>query len=80
LDYGAGYLTRRVICTGKISYQGSLIFITTALAGWEVGLRCVSPTQVEVWFSYLLLGTIDLQTNRFGSAPSRSAKAVGLAA
>jgi putative transposase len=80
LDYGAGYLTRRVICTGKISYQGRLIFITTALAGWDVGLRCVSPTQVEVWFGYLLLGTIDLQTNRFGSAPSRSAKAVGLAA
>lgn len=80
LDYGRGYLTRRVICTGTISYQGHLIFITTALAGWEVGLRSVSPTRVEVWFSYLLLGTIDLQTNRFGSAPSRSAKAVGLAA
>ncbi len=80
LDYGRGYLTRRVICTGKISYQGHLIFITTALIGWEVGLRTVSPTQVEVWFSYLFLGTIDLQTNRFGSAPSRSAKAVGLAA
>lgn len=80
LDYGPGYLTRRVICTGKISYGGCLIFITTALAGWEIGLRCVSATHTEVWFGYLLLGTIDLQTNRFGSAPSRSAKATGLAA
>ena len=44
----------------------------------EFALKALA--QVEVWFSYLLLGTIDLQTNRFGSAPSRSAKAVGLAA
>jgi len=80
LDYGPGFLTRKVSCIGKIHYQARAIFITTALAGWEVGLRVISPTHLEVWFNYLLLGTIDLQTNRFGSAPSRSAKAVGLAA
>ena len=80
LDYGPGFLTRKITCIGKLHYQRRPIFITTALAGWEVGLRVVSATQLEVWFYYLLLGTIDLQTNRFGSAPSRSAKAVGLAA
>jgi len=80
LDYGPGFLTRKVSTIGIVHYQGHHIFITTALAGWEVGLRVISPTHLEVWFNYLFLGTIDLQTNRFGSAPSRSAKAVGLAA
>src|SRR4051812_16878069 len=80
LDYGPGFVTRKVSMIGKIHYEGRPIFITTALAGWEVGLRITSPTQLEVWFNYLLLGSVDLQTNRFGSAPSRSAKAVGLAA
>lgn len=80
LDYGPGFLTRKISRIGKLGYHGRPIFITTALAGREVGLRVVSPTHLEVWFNYLLLGTIDLQTNRFGSAPSRSAKAVGLAA
>ena len=80
LDYGTGFLTRKVSTIGKLHYHGHGIFITTALAGWEVGLRTVSADQVEVWFNYLLLGTIDLKTNRFGCAPSRSAKAVRLAA
>lgn len=80
LDYGPGFLTRKVSVIGNIHYQGRPIFISTALAGWEVGLRILSPTQLEVWFNYLLLGSVDLLTNRFGSAPSRSAKAVRLAA
>jgi transposase InsO family protein len=80
LDYGPGFLPRKVTAGGTINYEGRRLFLTTALTGWTVGLRIVSGTQVEVWFNYLLLGSIDLQTNRFGSAPSRSAKAVGLAA
>jgi putative transposase len=80
LDYGPGYLPRKVSSIGNINYEGRRIFITTALAGWTVGLRILSATHVEVWFNYLLLGSFDLQTNRFVSAPSRSAKAVGLAA
>jgi transposase InsO family protein len=80
LDYGPGYLPRLVTCNGVIRYRGKLIFLSSALAGWHVGLRIVSTHLLEVWFNYLFLGTIDLLTNRFGSAPSRSAKAVGLAA
>jgi putative transposase len=80
LDYGTGFLTRKVGRIGTIDYDARRIFITTALKGHHVGLRILSPNLVEVWFNYLHLGTIDLQTNRFVSAPSRSAKAVGLAA
>ena len=80
LDYGPGFLPRKVTGGGNINYEGRRLFLTTALTGWTVGLRIVSVTHVEVWFNSLLLGAFDLQTNRFASAPSRSAKAVGLAA
>lgn len=80
LDYGTGFFTRKVDANGMIKCEGQQVFITTALAGWELGLRVVGPDQLDVWFNYLFVGSINLQTYRFGSAPSRSAKAVCLAA
>lgn len=80
LDYGCGFVPRLISSIGKISYQGRMIFITTALAGWHVGLKLIAPELLEVWFNYLRLGSINLKTNRFDSAPSRSVKPVGLAA
>jgi transposase InsO family protein len=80
LDYGVGYLPRLVNSTGAISYRGGLIHVSAVFAGWHVGLRLRDELTIEVWFSYLLVGTIDLQTRRFASAPSRSVKAPGLAA
>jgi len=80
LDYGPGFLPRLVTSTGTIRFRGRLIFITTAVAGWHVGLRIIAADLAEVWFNYVRLGTLDLKTHRFGFAPSRSAKAVGLAA
>ena len=75
-----GRFPRKVTIRGVIKWNSQNIFISTALAGWEVGLRVVAGESLEVWLNYLLMGSIDLQTNRFGSAPSRSAKAVSLAA
>lgn len=80
IDYGTGFFVRKVATNGTIKWSGQMILITTALAGSEVGLRLVSADRLEVSFNYLHLGAIDLQTYRFGSAPSRSAKAVCLAA
>ncbi len=80
LDYGTGFFTRKVDPSGVIKYQGQCIYVTSVLAGREVGLRLASAEQLEVWFHSLQLGAINLQTYRFGSAPSRSAKAVSLAA
>lgn len=80
LDYGSGFLPRLVSANGTIRYHGKIIFITVALAQLHVGLRIRSCAILEVWFNYLLVGTLNLQTNRFHSAPSRSVKVVGLAA
>ena len=80
LDYGAGYLPRRVTTAGEIRFRGHRTFITTALAHQCVGLRLRDAATAEVWFNYLLIGTINLNTKRFDSAPSRSVKALGVAA
>lgn len=80
IDYGPGFFSRKVSPSGTIKWAGHLVPITTTLAGWEVGLQLASADRLEVWFNYLHIGGIDLQTYRFGSAPSRSAKAVCLAA
>lgn len=80
INYGAGFFLRKVSPSGAIRWNGQMIGITATLAGHEVGLRLTSSERLEVWFNHLQLGAIDLQTYRFGSAPSRSAKAVGLAA
>lgn len=80
LDYGPGYLPRLVNSTGSICYHGRLIFVSASLAGWHVGLRLRDADTAEVWFSYLLVGALNLKTMRFASAPSRSVKAHGLAA
>jgi transposase InsO family protein len=80
LDYGTGFFIRKVDHNGTIKCQGHRVFLTTALVNWEVGLRLVGTDNLEVWFNYLFVGTINLQTYRFGSAPSRSAKAISLAA
>ncbi len=80
LDYGTGFFTRKILANGMIKWTGQSIRVTTALAGLDVGLRLVSADRLEVWLNYLHIGAIDLQTYRFGSAPSRSAKAVCLAA
>lgn len=80
LDYETGFFPRKVSSKGTLRWNNKRVFISTALAGWDLGLRVAANEQLEVWLNYLFIGTIDLQTNRFGSAPSRSAKAVGLAA
>jgi len=68
LDYG-GMTTRRVQPkSGVISYRQEKIMITTALAGWTVGLKPQANGLVEVWFSNLLLGHIDPETSSFQAA------------
>ena len=80
LDYGVGYLPRLVNSIGSISYRGTLIHVSAVFSGWHVGLRIRDELAAEVWFNYLLVGTLNLQTMHFASAPSRCVKAHGLAA
>jgi hypothetical protein len=63
----------RVRASGTIHYEGAPIFLSTALAGWDVGLRTGDTETVEVYFAQLLLGHIEPQTQAFvtGTPPAK---------
>lgn len=64
IDY-EGLSTRRVQAVGTIGYQGETIFLTQALARWDVGLRPRPDGNLDVFFARLLLGQIEPQTAAF---------------
>lgn len=78
IDY-PGMAKRKVNKIGEIGYEGHRIFLSQALAGWEVGLRPCGEGVMEVYFSRLLLGNLEAETAAFipvtKPAPSRSPKA-----
>ena len=73
VDYG-GMQTRRVQLRGAITYGNHSILISSALAGWSVGLRGCDNDLVEVLFCKLLLGHIDPATASFKPALPREKK------
>jgi hypothetical protein len=56
---------RRVGAKGAIKVDNQHFFLTTALAGWDVGLKPLAKERLEVWFGRLLLGEIDLAASNF---------------
>ena len=45
--------SRLVDSCGKISLDGERLFLTTALAGWSVGLKPINLERMDVWFGRL---------------------------
>lgn len=68
VEYPAEYFRRRTNDAGQISLEGVPIRISTAIAGWDVGLKKLSAKSYSVWFGTLCLGTIDLETEGFKAA------------
>lgn len=56
---------RKVNRTGKIVYGKEGVFVSQALAGWEVGLSPRSDSSLDVYFSRLLLGRLEPETAAF---------------
>jgi len=78
LDYGTMDKRRVNAKTGVIRYCNELIKLSITLGGWDVGLAPKENDLVEVWFSRLLLGHIDLQTSSFSPVlPTRNEVASG---
>ncbi len=57
--------SRRVNPVGEIGWAGERVFISTALAGWSVGLEPCGPSQYHVYFGRLRLGQLDESTGAF---------------
>lgn len=62
--------SRRVHRAGKIKYEGEQIYLSTALGGWDVGLKSRGDGAVEVYFARLLLGWIEPGSGAFMPALS----------
>lgn len=58
LEYGR-MAQRKVRPQGIITWRRDWIFISSALAGWSVGLEPAERNRWKVWFGRLLLGQID---------------------
>jgi transposase InsO family protein len=71
IDYGSDMLTRKVSKAGMITWGQIKIFVSGALAGWPVGLRQCDPDHLEIWFTNLLLGHLEVSSARFLRAASR---------
>lgn len=54
-----GMSARRVNQIGQISHEGNRVFISMALAGWDVGLRARGEGTLEVHFARLALGLLE---------------------
>jgi putative transposase len=63
--------TRRVSRQGLIKLDGEALFLSSALAGWSIGLKPIAADLMEVWFGRLLLGQVDLTTSSFIRADLR---------
>jgi transposase InsO family protein len=74
VDYG-DMQSRRVNVAGYIDYCGARYPLSSALGGWSVGISPRADGQVEVWFSKLLLGHIDLATQSFAAVRTDGRKA-----
>jgi putative transposase len=70
LDYPK-MCVRQVGNDGLIKLDGQPLFLSTALAGWSVGLKPVRADVMEVWFGRLLLGQVELATSSFIRADTR---------
>jgi transposase InsO family protein len=80
LEYGPGFVVRRIAGNGLLAYRRNRVFVSAALAGCDVGLRRIDADAFEVWLNYLMLGTINFQTLSFLGAPSRPSEAERLSA
>ena len=76
LDYGSMETRKVTPLSGTIGFRSEKIMLSTALAGWNVGLAEQPDGLVEVWFASLLLGHINPATSSFSaSVPARGAAA-----
>lgn len=72
LDYKLPIQPRKVRNTGDFKWCDRSIWLSTALAGWSVGVEADSGNETKVWFGRLLLGHIDERAGVFVPITTRS--------
>jgi len=64
VEYDSWMAVRRVVPSGGIMWRNNYIYVSQTLAGESVGLKQITDTTWELWFSSYLLGMIDEKTNK----------------
>ncbi|MCZ7585218.1 MAG: integrase core domain-containing protein [Deltaproteobacteria bacterium] len=77
LDYPDDLLDRRVNAAGQIKLHGMAIAISTALRGWNVGLKPRGGREYALYFARLCLGRVDLSTESFHPATNEDLRCDG---
>lgn len=63
--YPNDFIVRKVASNGVIKINTKVIPLTLALAGYEVGIKYLTKSDLEVHFDYLKIGNINLETRAF---------------
>ena len=66
-QYPADYHVRRVAPGGVLNWHRRQIYVSTALAGHDLGLQPVSAVHYDVYFNEYLMGTLNVQVSAFTS-------------
>ena len=64
LEYPPGYIRRLVNKEGLIRLRRRLIFISSALRGWHIGLQGGDKDCYVLWFGNLCLGVLDMSIEK----------------
>ncbi|MCK4813781.1 MAG: DDE-type integrase/transposase/recombinase [Candidatus Marinimicrobia bacterium] len=67
IDYPNDFRIRKVNNTGCIKLFNEQYFITSALRGYQLGLKTVDEEKLDVYFSDYILGTINIDTMSFAT-------------
>jgi hypothetical protein len=68
---------RKIMPQGIIMWRKQWVFISSALAGWSVGLEPCGGGKHNVWFGRLLLGEFDESAFHFTPAGKEEASPEG---
>lgn len=72
LEYPAGYLRRSVQKGGHIKILSRLIFVSTALCGYHLGLQPCGENLYLLWFGSLYLGELDMSIEKITPAQPKN--------
>jgi len=76
LAYPGEYLVRKVNGNGSVKIHNTLINVSAALCGFDVGLQASQADRLALWFCRLRLGEIDVSAQKFSAAATQESMAV----
>ena len=67
-QYPVGYLRRKLKKNGCLNIDGRSILVTSAAAGYEVGMQPLRPSVYKIWLGMLCLGELNVRDQTFSAS------------